>query len=232
VFSEDFNMMTSSPFSAILFDLDGTLLDTAGDLGHAFNRVLTLHKQPVLPLETMAPFVGQGSKGLIKIGFGLDESAAIFNTLREEFFSFYEANIFKHTRLFLEMAAVIETLNQHNFTWGIVTNKPKRFTDKLLTHFPLLHTAHCVVSGDTLTKRKPYPDPLWHACDLIQKNPAECVYIGDAEIDIVASQSAGLKSFVALYGYIPNREEALLWGADFIVETPIDILGLLFPQHR
>lgn len=209
---------------AVLFDLDGTLLDTANDLGAALNDLLALYAKPPLALADIRPCAGRGSRGLIKLGFNIDDCDHRFPELSQQFMRFYENHMLRTTQLFVGMDEVLITLEQNNIPWGIVTNKPKQFSIELIRHLQLHDRAVCLISGDSLEKRKPHPEPILHACDMLKRDPANCIYIGDSEIDVIASKAAGTSTLVALYGYIPKEENPLLWQADGFVNKPEDIL--------
>lgn len=209
----------------VLFDLDGTLLDTANDLGQALNRILREEKLPELTEDIVRPAAGQGAKGLIKLGLNIDESHEQYSEYCQKLLTYYADYVCHSTQLFVGMESVLTFLEKNKIQWGIVTNKPARFTDPLVAHLKL--NAQCVISGDTLAHRKPHPEPLLHACQLLQTKPEQCLYVGDSRIDIVASKAAGMRSLAALYGYIPEGEQPLLWNADGYVNTPDEIITWL-----
>ncbi len=219
--------MNNCRIKSVLFDLDGTLVDSAEDLTSALNSLLKIRHIPTLPTSQTRAFAGRGSKGLLKIGLNIDDNHPDFLELSTEFFEHYQIHLIETTQLFSGMPQVLHSLKKKNIPWGIVTNKPQRFTDVLVKHIPLLQQAKCIVSGDTLEKRKPHPDPILYACRLLNQTPADCLYIGDAEVDIVASNAAGTHSLVALYGYIPAEEEPFNWNADGYIQHPLDILEWL-----
>lgn len=213
--------------NTLLFDLDGTLLDTAPDLAHALNTLLTEQQQPTLPFEKIRPVVSYGGKGLIKLGFGLDEKSPRYGALRARLLAIYESAIAAQTTLFDGMEEVLQCLESRNMRWGIITNKPSWLTEPLLKQIDLYERSACIVSGDTLAESKPHPAPLLHASKLCQRRVDECIYIGDAERDIQAGQRAGMKTMVASYGYIPANEDILTWKADWVIDRPTDILDWL-----
>lgn len=212
---------------AVLFDLDGTLLDTAPDLAVALNALLKQHHRPTLPFDAIRPVASHGSKGLIKLGFQIDDDDKTFPQLIEEFLALYGQKLYQQTTLFAGIEPLLNYLTTNKLHWGVVTNKPARFTEPLLKHLGLLSRTTCVVSGDTLSKRKPDPEPLLHACDLLSCQPHECFYIGDAERDIQAGKSAGMHTLVALYGYIATTDHPATWGADGMIEHPDEIIAWL-----
>ncbi len=216
--------MPAPALSTVLFDLDGTLADTAPDLSFALNRVLEEQGREPLPLSELRPHASHGSIGLIRHAFGLAPGDPGFEALRERFLDIYQTHLAVDTRLFPDMEAVLEGLETLGLRWGIVTNKPGWLTDPLMSVMGLDRRAACVVSGDTTARRKPDPDPLHHACELLRVDPRECVYIGDAERDIVAGKRAGMCTLVALFGYIDSHEQPEHWGADGLIGTPPEIL--------
>ncbi|VAW77179.1 Similar to phosphoglycolate phosphatase, clustered with ubiquinone biosynthesis SAM-dependent O-methyltransferase [hydrothermal vent metagenome] len=214
----------SNPVSTVLFDLDGTLLDTAPDLAAALNATLQLNGREALPFENIRPVVSHGGRALIELGFGLDPQHADFEPLRKQLLDLYEANIAVHTALFPGMADVLEELEKRGIRWGIVTNKPGWLTNPLLDALSLSQRAACVVSGDSLKERKPHPAPLLHACKLADSLPEETLYVGDAERDIEAGRNAGMRTLIALFGYLMEHDQPNDWGADALVEHPAEIL--------
>ncbi|MBI5617644.1 MAG: phosphoglycolate phosphatase [Gammaproteobacteria bacterium] len=207
----------------VLFDLDGTLLDTAPDLAYALNALCVRHGRPALPYETIRPQVSHGGAALVRLGFGIDDHAPGFEALRRELLDLYHANVARASRLFDGMDALLETIERAGLVWGIVTNKPGWLTAPLLDALGLESRPACVVSGDTLPQRKPHPAPLLHAAACMDGAPARCLYIGDAARDIEAGHAAGMITMAALYGYIPADEDPLSWNATAYVATPPDI---------
>jgi 2-phosphoglycolate phosphatase len=215
------------PIKAVLFDLDGTLLDTATDLGQALNNILIKRNLAPLSHEAIRPAAGKGCRGLLKAGLDMEEDHPEYKALCTELLGHYHAHLADTTRFFPGMEEVLVHLEQLNIPWGIVTNKPERFTFKLLDSLQLTKRAACIISGDTLKNSKPHPEPILHACNLLQQKPDECLYVGDSEIDIIASKAAGSPSVVALYGYIPAGENPSLWLADSYIHHPKEIITLL-----
>jgi phosphoglycolate phosphatase len=222
--------MIPSP-TAILFDLDGTLLDTAQDMACALNQVRNLYQLPDLPLELVRPIAGQGTRALLKLGFGITDEAQ-FLLLREQFLTFYQKNCAETAYFFPNVQKVLTHLEENNILWGIVTNKPQRFAQEILHKLELARRAACVIYGDTLPHAKPHPAPIHHACQLIQKNPAHCLYVGDMETDVIASKAAGMPAMVALYGYFDSHEDPYRWGADAYIKQPLDIIDWLEQKIR
>lgn len=219
--------LTKKKINAVLFDLDGTLLDTAPDLAAALNTLLVTGDHQPLPLTEIRPFISEGAAGLLKRGFNITKGDVSFPHLHKKLIEYYSEHICDHTQLFPGMDTVIHYLQKNNLAWGIVTNKSIALTTKLIHYFPLLKKAQCIIGGDTLTVSKPHPKPLLHACECIGGDPKNCVYIGDSARDIQAAQAAGIHSLVALYGYIPSKKEAESWKANGMVHTPLAIIDYL-----
>jgi len=211
----------------ILFDLDGTLLDTAPDMAFALNQQRNKHGLPELPYSLIRPHVGYGSKAILNVGFEISDDHPTYSTLLTEFLMLYEEYLLNSTELFPQMDKVLSYIEALKLPWGIVTNKPFRFTHQLLKFLRLDKRAACVICGDTLPTRKPDPATLLHACQQLQMNPSHCLYIGDAAIDVLASKSAGIRSLVALYGYIHQTEDPFTWQADGYINNPIEIIEWL-----
>ncbi len=212
--------MNKLPIKTVLFDLDGTFADTAPDLADALNRTLKANGRQPLPFEHIRPVVSHGGRALIELGFGIQHSYAEFEPLRQQLLAFYQADIAKHTQLFPGILALLQELQHHHLHWGIVTNKPGWLTNPLLASLNLPSTPCSVVSGDTLPQRKPDPAPLLHASAMCQCEPAQCLYVGDAERDIVAGKRAGMLTMAALYGYIRAEDDPQHWQADSYIEHP------------
>jgi len=213
----------------VLFDLDGTLLDTAPDLAGALNMVLAEQGRPALPFERIRPVVSHGGIALIELGFGLARQDPAFAALRQRLLAIYRANLAVRTRPFPGMSELLAAIESRHMNWGVVTNKPGWLTEPLLQALGLFERAACVVSGDTLPERKPHPAPMLHACRLAGSEPAQCVYVGDAQRDIEAGRSAGMHTLVALFGYIEADEDYRKWQADAAVDSPAGILDWLGP---
>jgi phosphoglycolate phosphatase len=213
--------------SAILFDLDGTLADTAPDLGHALNLQLQRHGRTALPIEMIRPHASAGSRGLLQLGFGIGPQDARFEAMRAEYLALYDDNLCRETTLFPGVAALLEELRSRAIVWGIVTNKPHRFTVPLLEQLGLAARAACVVSGDSVPRSKPHPDSLLKAAQQLGIAPVEIIYLGDDERDTAAAHAAGMRSVIAGYGYLGNGNHLEKWGADAIIQRPEEILNYL-----
>jgi 2-phosphoglycolate phosphatase len=211
----------------VLFDLDGTFADTAPDLADALNRTLIANQRPALAFEQIRPVVSHGGRALIELGFGITDTDADFEPLRQQLLAFYLADIAKHTQLFAGMQQLLMDLQHNHFKWGIVTNKPAWLTNPLLESLALPTSPCSVVSGDTLPQRKPDPAPLLHASTLCQSDPAQCLYVGDAERDIIAGKRAGMLTMVARYGYISEQDDPRQWQADSYIDHPAEIFPWL-----
>ena len=216
--------MPASETRTILFDLDGTLLDTAPDLADALNSVLAENQRSPLPFEDIRPVVSHGGVALIKLGFNIDSSNPAFTPLRQRLLDVYRENISRRTQPFPGISNLLDSIEQRGLNWGIVTNKPGWLTDPLLKDLGLFDRAACVVSGDTLEERKPHPAPMLHASELANSRPEHCVYIGDAQRDIEAGNNAGMQTLVALFGYIQKGDDPYSWNASSMIEQPGDLL--------
>ncbi len=214
--------------SAVLFDLDGTFADTAPDLGAALNHLLNLHGKPPLPLEKIRLQASHGSLGLLKLGFNIEPNAPNFADLRVAFLDYYASHICVHTTLFPGMAELIEILEQRGLPWGIVTNKPHRFTLPLMQALSYAQRAACLISGDTCTRAKPFPDPLLKASELLKIAPQHCLYLGDDKRDAEAAQAAGMRCIIARYGYHDSSlKELSNWPAQGGIDLPSQLLQYL-----
>ena len=211
----------------VLFDLDGTLADTAPYLAYALNCVLEEQGCRPLPFDTIRPVVSHGGVALIKLGFGIDEHAPGFPPLRQRLLDIYRDNIARETRLFDGMGTLLTRLEERGINWGVVTNKPGWLTGPLLEALGLKARAATIVSGDTLPERKPHPAPMLLACEQAGSDAAHCLYIGDAERDIEAGRNAGMRTLVALFGYLGETDFPEQWQADGMVESALDILDWL-----
>jgi 2-phosphoglycolate phosphatase len=211
---------------AVLFDLDGTLLDTAPDMAAALNALRTLEGFDPLPFEQIRPHVSHGAARLIRIGFGCD-SGERFESLRLRFLDLYRADLAVGTRPFEGIQEVLGVLESQGIAWGVVTNKPRWLTEPLLSALGMQQRAGCIVSGDTLPERKPHPMPLLHAARLLAAEPHDCIYVGDAERDIQAGRAAGMRTLVAGFGYLAGDDNPASWSADAILERPADLLPML-----
>lgn len=214
----------------VLFDLDGTLADTAPDLAYALNQTLRQQGRDELPFETIRPHVSHGGIALIRLGFGLAPGDPGFEALRRRFLEIYLANLARETRLFPGMDEVLSRLEAQRIPWGVVTNKPAWLTDPLMRQLALADRAAAIVSGDTLSNRKPHPDPILHACRTAAVPAADTLYIGDAERDIEAGNRAGTTTLAALFGYIGDQDDPAEWRADGLISSPEELLQWVLPE--
>jgi len=216
-----------SKINNVLFDLDGTLVDTAPDLANALNRLRQIHNMPKLSFSRIRSVVSLGGEAMIKLAFDLSKNDPEYPIVRKSFLELYANKIYCDTKLFNGMDCVLSTLDKNNIQWGIVTNKPEYLTKLLLEAMSLDMRPTCIVSGDTLPFAKPRPEPLLHACKLMNCTPLETVFIGDAERDIEAGKSAGMSTITARYGYIEENAIPENWGATTTIDAPIELLSLL-----
>jgi 2-phosphoglycolate phosphatase len=212
---------------AVLFDLDGTFADTAPDLAAALNHTRAMRDLPPLPLAALRPQASHGSRGLLKTGFGIDPDHPDYDALRDIFLAYYEQNICVDSQLFADTAMLIDRLEQHGIKWGIVTNKPHRYTVPLMQALGYAERAACLVSGDSYAHAKPHPEPLLKACQLIGVAAAECLYIGDDLRDMQAANAAGMRGIIANYGYVSHDASPENWNAHGSINKPMELLGLI-----
>jgi len=211
----------------VLFDLDGTLADTAPDLADALNAVRQMRGLNPISYDVIRPIVSNGSNALIYLGFELAPGDEGFDTIREQLLDHYRDNIANKTRLFPGMEQVLSTLEADGLNWGVVTNKPSWLTEPLLRELGLYQRAACIVSGDTTGNSKPHPEPMLFACQMAGSRNHQCLYVGDAKRDIEAGRRAGMKTLAALFGYISEHEDPGQWGADGMINQPVEILNWL-----
>ncbi len=234
-------MPRPGPISGILFDLDGTLLDTAPDLVAAINAALTEAGLPPCPAAEAKPFISGGARTML--GYWLVKTVEqrpvypypqanavspanqpLFNRLMDRMLDHYAAHVAQHTQFFEGMEAVLDELDDRRLPWGIVTNKQSRYTGPLAAALALDGRTACIISGDTLAECKPHPLPLLEASRRLGVPAGQCVYIGDAARDIEAGRRAGMSTLAALYGYLAEEDDAAAWGADATLDCPRDLL--------
>jgi len=213
---------------SVLFDLDGTLADTAPDLGYAVNQQRLARGMPELSIAELRPYASSGARGLLQKGFGIQPADSGYRELRDEFLDLYEKNISRSTTLFPGVPALLDEIEARGLPWGIVTNKSERFTLPLLRALRLLGRAACVVCGDTTLYSKPHPAPLIEAMSQIGTTAAHCPYVGDDERDVQAGHAAGMSVVVVLYGYLGTGRPPEEWGADLLVNSPAELYPILF----
>jgi phosphoglycolate phosphatase len=212
---------------AVLFDLDGTLIDSAGDLGAAADRMRITRGLPSLPLDRYRHMAGAGARGMLGVAFGITPDHPEFAAMREEFFVNYESCMTERTRAFDGVPELIGELTARGLAWGVVTNKALRFTAPLTRQMSLFLTASAVVGGDSTPHAKPHPAPLLEAARLLNLEPRHCMYVGDDERDVAAGRAAGMPTVAATYGYLGSNPDATLWGANAHIAAPLDLLALL-----
>ena len=212
---------------AVLFDLDGTLADTALDLGGALNRLLARNGLPDVPMEQIRPVASHGANYLIKLGTGIEKGHPDHPRWREEYLAEYEHGFCDATVLFEGINPMLEQLARRSIAWGIITNKPHRFTSLLVPELGFIAPPAVVVSGDTCAEPKPSALPMHHACKQIGIAPECCLYVGDAERDMVAGKNAGMATALANWGYIAESDPVHEWPADARLDAPGQILDLL-----
>lgn len=212
---------------AVLFDLDGTLLDTHLDLCNALNQVLVNHGKAELPSETLRPFVSKGAMVMVCLAFHCQPQSDEALSFWREMIAAYRANIAHFTGFFDGMDQAIDKIENSGKKWGIVTNKPADPTTQLLNELGLSHRPASVVAGDTLTVKKPDPAPLLYACEQMEVDSNRCIYIGDDERDIMAGKAAKMPTIAVSYGFIPVGENPADWGADLLIDHPSELINLL-----
>ena len=212
---------------AVLFDLDGTLADTALDLGGALNTVLRRHNLPEKSIAEIRPYASHGVAGLLKIGVGMTAEHPDFAAWRQECLEAYSLCYADKTTLFDGVNEMIAELDKRGIKWGIITNKPMRFTDKLVPKLGFVIPPAVVVSGDTCGESKPSVKPMLYACGQIHADPQHTLYVGDAERDIQAGCNAGMKTVLAEWGYISDEDDTDSWQPDYRIATPIELIGCL-----
>lgn len=216
---------------AVLFDLDGTLLDTAPDMVGALNALRREESLAPMPYDAIRSAVSHGAARVVKAGFP-DASPESLTKLQQRFLEIYRGALSRETRLFPGMDQVLDALSGWRIKSGIVTNKAAWLTEPLLQELGLRERFACVVSGDTLAERKPHPKPLLHAAALAEVAPSECIYVGDAERDVQAAHAAAMPALVANYGYLRDDEDSSQWGGDGYLQRPLDLLDWLTASGR
>jgi N-acetyl-D-muramate 6-phosphate phosphatase len=211
---------------AVLFDLDGTLIDSAPDLAAAADKMRLDRGLPSIPYDKYRPMAGAGARGMLGIAFNMAPEHHNYVAWREEFFYNYEMCLTQRTKAFLGVEELLATLSMRGLAWGIVTNKSKRFTEPLVRQMPVLRNAAVVISGDTTAHAKPHPEPMFEASRRLKTEPQYCVYIGDDKRDIEAGQAAGMPSLAATWGYMGSHD-VNTWKADATLSEPDCVLDWL-----
>jgi len=213
-------MSTAFKLSCVLFDLDGTLVDTAPDLILCLNKALSSHGLTTVTTETIKPSISFGAVAMINESLSQSVSEALREDILETMLDLYQNNIAEHTVFFRGMSDTLDAIEAQGLKWGVVTNKRARFTNPLMDALKLTDRAACIISGDTTANPKPHVEPMLAACKQAAVKPQECVYIGDASHDITAGKNAQMKTLAALYGYLKPGDSPETWGADALIESP------------
>lgn len=219
--------MSPIDYQAILFDLDGTLCDTALDFTLALNRLLAEEQRPTLSLSNIRSQVSNGAMAIIKNAFSDIDDENRLTELKEQLIAYYQEHIVWHTQLYPGLEKLLLQLQEKQVPWGIVSNKPEALTIEIVRLLKLDYAPQAIIGGDTLSVAKPHPDPLILAANLCRVAPESCVYIGDHHRDIIAAKAAGMISIAASFGYLAPNESAHDWGADWVVDSPFQLLSLL-----
>jgi len=219
--------MTFENVHAVLFDLDGTLVDSAPDLGAAVDKMRVDRGMPSLPLIHYRAMAGAGARGMIGLAFGWTPDHPDYEQLKDEFFVNYESALTVRTVAFEGVAQLIQHLEEMRMPWGVVTNKSKRFTEPLTQAMPLFANAAVIISGDTTPHAKPHPAPLLEAAKRLGVDPSRCVYVGDDERDIVAGHAANMQTVAATYGYLGAASDVQKWQAHAQINAPFELISLL-----
>ena len=222
----------SAAIRGVLFDLDGTLIDSAPDLAGAANRLRADHGLEPLPLEALRPMVGSGARGMVGVAFGVSPGELRFEALRDAFLAHYEAGLLQCTQPFDGVPALLSALEAQDIAWGIVTNKATRFTLPIVAGLGLAQRAGTVVCGDTTPHSKPHPEPLLHAARALGLAPENVAYVGDDLRDAQAARAAGMPMLAATWGYLGQGEPVHSWGADALVDAPSQVLDWLHERAR
>lgn len=213
-----------SNITTVLFDLDGTLADTADDLGFTLNQMLSKRGLKNTNSEDYRPMASSGATGLIKVGFKISPENSSFFDLKAEFLKLYEQNLHRSPKLFFGVEELLTEIEERGLKWGIVTNKLKKFTIPVLEKLNILKRTACIICGDSTPNPKPHPAPLQLACKELDVSEKDCIYVGDDERDILSAKAAGISSVVALYGYLGIGKKPEDWGGDYLINSPSDLL--------
>jgi 2-phosphoglycolate phosphatase len=224
-------MTNKNSIEAVLFDLDGTLLDTAPDLTTAINAVLNYYGRPAIALTDMRPLISFGTRYFIEHLLRLSPTHRLFNFITYQMLCAYQQVMTAKTTLFPGIKTVLNYLNKNNIPWGIITNKAEWLARPLIAHFPEFAQSRCLIGGDSLPQKKPDPLPLSYACQLLHQAPERTLYVGDARNDILSAKRANLISVAAAYGYIPPNHPASYWEADIIIKRPEELIEAVLEPH-
>ncbi len=218
------SMSADCKISCVLFDLDGTLVDTAPDLIACLNQALEIHHQPPVSNDFIKPYISYGAAAMIRNSLDDQDDPKLQEKILETMLELYQNNIARHTEFFSGICQTLRDIERIGLKWGVITNKRERFTLPLMEALKLSHRAACIISGDSTGNSKPHPEPMLAGCRQAQVEPCECVYIGDAAHDITAGKRANMKTLAASYGYIKPDDNPEAWGADAIISHPDQIL--------
>lgn len=221
---------TSHKPKAVLFDLDGTLLDTADDLAYALNLQLAAHHKPAVDPAVLRDKVSNGANALLHYGFKASPSDEGFDALRAEYLDLYLDNLAVHTKPFDGIEELIAMLDQRSIPWGIVTNKPHTYAEPLMMQFAFASQCKTLICPDHVKNKKPDPEALHLACSELDTTPDQCLYIGDHERDIECGRRAGAKTIACAYGYIEEQKDISEWQADFIAADGRELLSIVREQ--
>lgn len=224
--------MSAPAVRAVLFDLDGTFVDSAPDMARVLNAMRRERGHADLPLAAVRPHVNRGARGMVAVGFSLTAEDAGYLPLRDEFYRRYEADVFQDSTWMPGIRALVESLELRGTLWGIVTNKASRFAHPLAAALGISPNNDCLVCGDTTPHTKPHPAPLLHAARLLELDACECAYLGDDRRDIEAARAAGMHPLAAAYGYVADGDDPRDWGAAALIAHPLDLLDVLHMTPR
>ena len=219
-------MTARAPLHAVLFDLDGTLIDSAPDLGGAGNDLRERRGLPALPLTDFRPMTGAGARGMLGVALQITPEHPEFEALKHEYLAIYEARMTRLTRVFEDMAPVLDALDAAGLPWGIVTNKHSRFAVPVVEAAGLAQRSRVLVCGDTTPHAKPHPEPLLEAARRMGVDPARCLYVGDDLRDVQAGRAAGMGTVAVAWGYLGQGDPIEAWGADHLINLPAELLKL------
>ena len=212
---------------AVLFDLDGTLIDSAPQLVGALNQLRQQYDLPPIPFLVGRPFASHGAAGLLKAGFNMDKNDPLFDVRIQEFLDIYKEVFNQNIQCMEGIEELINTLNLRKISWGIMTNKAKKFAQPIVSSHPLLKSAACLIAGDDVSVPKPSPEGLIKASQMLSIEPSDIIYLGDDRRDVMAANDAGMVSMVARYGYLEVGDDAKSWGAQYIIDKPSELLDYL-----
>ncbi len=217
----------NNQYNAVLFDLDGTLIDTAEDFAACLNKLLTLNGRNTIPASEIRKVVSDGARAMITLAFNIKEGEEGFENLKKQFLDLYLENIAAHSRLFPSLNELINWCDEQGIPWGIVTNKPRKYAEPLIKALGLDDSVATLVCPDDVKNTKPDPEPMFKACSEMSVNIEKCLYVGDHARDILAGKNANMKTIAAGYGYVHDHKEAVSWQADWTVNTGQELTTLL-----